>query len=114
MSAESDEPPSPRKPPPQGYRQGLITAITVMLGFTLSFFRFWGFEAAGDWTYKSFSAATGLTIALVLQLVALWRSLRVEDDDEAEYRVTVRWFVGSAVVLVAVLVLAAAVYSGIG
>ena len=27
----------PRKPLPQGYRQGIITAITVLLGFTLGF-----------------------------------------------------------------------------
>ena len=32
---------------PQGYRQGIITAITVLLGFSLALFRFWGFEAPG-------------------------------------------------------------------
>jgi hypothetical protein len=37
----------------QGYRQGIITAIAVMLGFTLAFVRFWGFEAPGVWTYRS-------------------------------------------------------------
>jgi hypothetical protein len=29
---------------PQAYRQGLVTAITVFLGFSLSFMRFWSFE----------------------------------------------------------------------
>jgi hypothetical protein len=33
---------------PQGYRQGLITAITVLLGFSLAFLRSWGFEASGE------------------------------------------------------------------
>jgi len=98
---------------PQGYREGIITAITVMLGFTLGFFRFWGFEAKGQWTYRSFIAASGLSLALLLQLVALYRSLRLEDDDAIEYRITVRWFVGSSAVLVATLFIAALEYAGV-
>ena len=43
----------PRRSPPPGYRQGLITAITVLLGFSLAFLRFWGLEAAGQWTARS-------------------------------------------------------------
>ena len=42
-----------RRSPPPGYRQGLITAITVLLGFSLAFLRFWGLEAAGQWTARS-------------------------------------------------------------
>jgi hypothetical protein len=38
--------------------------------------------------------------------------LRVEDDDVSEYRVTVRLFVTSAIVLVVNLIIAAAIYSG--
>ena len=45
---------------PDGYRQGLITAITVLLGFSLSFLRFWGFEAPGEWTLRSV-ISTGTT-----------------------------------------------------
>jgi len=41
------------------------------------------------------------------------RSLRVEDDDVGEYRVTVRLFVTSAVVLIANLIITAAIYSGV-
>jgi hypothetical protein len=97
---------------PQGYRQGLITAITVMVGFNLAFLRFWSFEASGVWTTRSLVAAVGLTLALALQIVALVRSLRLEDDDASEYRITVRWFVASVVTLGAALVGAAAVYAG--
>jgi hypothetical protein len=85
----------------------------VLLGFTLAFLRFWGFEAEGHWTYKSFTAAIGLAVASLLQFVALFRSLRVEDDDQVEYRVTVRWFLASALVLVVTLLVAAADYSGL-
>jgi hypothetical protein len=96
----------PRKPLPQGYRQGIITAITVLLGFTLSFFRFWGFEAPGKWTLRSFIPATTLVIAVVLQIIALFRALNVADDDEHEYRKTVKWFIASAVILLAGMLLA--------
>ncbi len=87
------------RPLPIGYRQGLITAITVLLGFSLTFLRFWGFEAPGHWTLQSI-ISTGISIvAVALQLVALYRSLRLEDDDEREYRKTVIWFIASAVAL---------------
>jgi hypothetical protein len=96
----------PRKPLPQGYRQGIITAITVLLGFTLGFFRFWGFESPGHWTLRSFIPATTLVTAVVLQIIALFRALDVADDDEHEYRKTVKWFIASAVVLLAGMLLA--------
>ena len=82
-----------------------------MLGFTLAFLRFWSFEANGAWTRKSLVATTGLTLSLVLQIVALVRSLRLEDEEPTEYRHTVRWFVASVVVLGASLVGAAVVYA---
>jgi hypothetical protein len=50
------------------------------------------------------STAT-LVLAVVLQIVALYRSLRVEDDEEHEYRKTVRWLVVSAAVMVLALLL---------
>jgi hypothetical protein len=96
----------PRKPLPHGYRQGIITAITVLLGFTLGFFRFWGFESPGHWTLRSFIPATTLVTAVVLQIIALFRALNVADDDEHEYRKTVKWFIASAVILLAGMVLA--------
>jgi hypothetical protein len=83
-----------------------------MLGFTLAFLRFWGFEAPGDWTYKSVSAAVGLAVALILQMVALFRAVRLEDDSQAQYRITTRWFFASATMLVASLVVATVVFSG--
>jgi hypothetical protein len=84
---------------PQGYRQGIITAITVLLGFSLAFFRFWGFEASGEWAPRSIIPAGTLVVAILLQIVALVRSLRLEDDDPNKYRKTVMWFTTSAVVI---------------
>jgi hypothetical protein len=102
--AQDDERASPTSEPkprtlPQGYRQGLITAITVLLGFSLAFLRFWGFEAPGRWGWWSVVSTGTSAVAVVLQLVALVRSLRPEDEDVREYRQTVRWFVASAIAL---------------
>ena len=82
---------------PNGYRQGVITAITVMLGFSLYFLRFWNFEAPGDWTVLSVMAALLLLFSIVLQLMALWRSLQVADDSEPVYRRTLQWFLAGIV-----------------
>jgi hypothetical protein len=38
---------------PTGYRQGIIPSITVILGFSLGFLRFWDFEAEGKWQWGS-------------------------------------------------------------
>jgi hypothetical protein len=84
---------------PQGFRTGLITAITVLLGFSLGFLRYWGFDAPGDWSTLSVLPGAGLFLAILLQIVALYRALRLEDEAEDEYRKTVRWFIASAVLL---------------
>jgi hypothetical protein len=102
-----------RRPLPQGYRQGIINAITVLLGFSLLFLRFWSFEAPGKWTLTSSIAALLLGISLITQFVSLWRALQVADDDEREYRKTLRWFLFSVIVLVVSLVLAELSYTGI-
>ena len=104
-------PPEPRDPIPVGYRPGLITAISVVLGYSLAFFRFWGFEAPGKWTARSVVAASGLVLAVVLQVIAMIRSLRLEDDDPTEYRKTVKWFTASVVVLLVTVLIAVVEFS---
>jgi heme O synthase-like polyprenyltransferase len=103
-------PAPPAAPPPQvvpnGYRQGIITAITVLLGFSLAFWRFWGLESPGEWDLRSLFAAVSLLAAVLLQIVALFRALRIEDDVVDEYRKTVRCFIASALALVVGLALA--------
>ena len=105
-------PPEAWAPLPQGYRQGIITAITVLLGFSLAFARFWGFEAPGPWRLRSIFSTAPVLIAIALQLIALFRSLRLEDDNPVEYRRTVVWFLVSALALVLGLLIAAFELSG--
>ena len=91
---------------PQGYRQGLVTAITVFLGFSLSFIRFWNFEHPGTWTWMGAVPAGIVAAGIVVQLVALFRSLALEDDEPARYARTVRYFFGGIVIVVVGVVIA--------
>ena len=52
-----------------------------------------------------------LALAIVLELVALWRSLQPRDDDEAVYQITLRFFLASIVVLLAGVLLAGLIAS---
>lgn len=97
---------------PVGYRQGVITAITVMLGFSLYFLRFWNFEAPGAWTALAVTAAVLMLLSVVLQLVALWRSLQVADDSEPVYRRTLQWFLAGIVAALLGVVIASVTFAG--
>ena len=106
--AESDD---SQTPIPAGYRSGIITAITVVLGFSFLFLRSWAFELPGEWTVSGAVAATLLLCAIALELTALWRALQLKDERVAEYKLTLRWFLASIVVLLTSLILAALSYA---
>lgn len=80
---------------PVGYRQGIITAITVFIGFSLAFLRFWAFEASGQWTTRPFVELVILLIPIFGLLYGLYRALLVEHHDEVTYKFTIKWFVWS-------------------
>ena len=102
-----EHPPAPAHATlPVGYRQGIITAITVVLGFTLLFLRYWGFELPGPWTHASITAAVLLILSILVQFIALWRSLLLQDDEVNEYNKTLRWFFFSVVTLLISLAIA--------
>ena len=114
MSEQDREVPPPRvagEPPgytPDGYRSGIITAISVLVGFSLAFLRYWGFESPENWSWHFVISTVLMLLSMLMQLIALFRSLQVEDHEIPHYRVTVRWFVWGVVVMVFGLVFAAA------
>lgn len=103
----SSRPEIPPATVPWGYRTGIITAITVFIAFSLAFLRFWSFEAPGEWRWYSIFSTGSMAVSVLLQLVALFRSLRLEDVEPAVYRVTLRWFAIAVVVMVIGVLLAA-------
>jgi uncharacterized membrane protein YidH (DUF202 family) len=111
--SEDQSPSRQRVPLPTGYRQGIITAITVLLGFSLLFFRYWDFELPGTWTISSIIAAFLMAVSILLQFLSLWRSLQVKDDDEKEYGITLRWFLASILTLLSSLAIAGLTMSGL-
>jgi hypothetical protein len=104
---------SGQRPLPAGYRQGVITAITVFIGFSLAFLRFWAFEAPGDWTPYSIAAVVILLLPICGQIYALFRALQIEDDNERVYRRTIKWFIWSVVGMLVAVCVAAVVLSGV-
>ena len=109
MDANRKEPPGL----PAGYRQGIVSAITVVIGFTLLFMRYWGLEASGHVTGASIAAGVLLTAASLLEFYTLWRSLQLEDDQASEYRKTLRWLVASVAMLLVSIVVASLTKAGI-
>lgn len=91
---------------PWGYRPGVITAITVFLAFSLAFARYWAFEVSGGWRWYSVFPVCLMALSVLLQMVALFRALRLEDVQPTVYRITVRWFAVAVVVMVAGVLLA--------
>ena len=103
VDAEPEDATPPPKVMPAGYREGFLTAITVFLGFSLAFVRFWGLESPGAWTRIEIASAAVVGLGTAFQLYALFRSLRVEDDRRLHYVWTVRYFlVGVLLVMVGV------------
>jgi hypothetical protein len=85
---------------PNGYRQSLVTAITVFLGFSLYFIRYWGLENPGHWGRPSVVTLLVAVAGLVIQFVALFRSLDVRDNELTRYRLTVRILFGGLVTFI--------------
>src|SRR5262249_10484202 len=86
---------------PTGYRQGFITAITVLLTASLLYFRFSAFETgSGDWTTLGAVSVFLLGISVFIQLSTLWRALQPDDERKRVYKITLRWFASAVLLLV--------------
>ena len=85
---------------PVGYRQGLVTAIALFSTLSITFLRFWSFEAPGSWTPASLGAAILTSAGIVLQLIALYRALDVRDEVLPRYQATVRIFFAGIVIVI--------------
>jgi len=89
---------------PDGYRAALVTAITVFLGFSLWLFRWWGLENKDSWTTRGVVVAAALSLGIIAQLIALFRSLRLADNNRRSYSTTVVCFLVSVIITFAAVV----------
>jgi hypothetical protein len=78
----------PRVPIPAGFRQGVISAISVILGFSLLLLRYWSFEASGEVTRASVVAWLALLIALLLAQAAFGGLPGLRKAERARWRKT--------------------------
>ena len=67
---------------PPGYREGLLTAVTVFVAFTLAFLKYWSLETPGRWTWLGILSVAPLARGRARPLVALI-STRDQSDDKA-------------------------------
>jgi hypothetical protein len=90
---------------PPGYRQGLITSITVVLTASLLLFKFVVFEPeSGPWSGWGVVGAVFLGTAILVQLFVLWRALQPDDEQVKKYSVTLNWFAAGIILLVLSLI----------
>jgi hypothetical protein len=90
---------------PDGYRQSITTAITVFLGFSLTFLRtLWGVGQKEGWTFTDTLAESIISIGILMQVTALFRALNVFDDRLSRYKFTITTLkFGVAFVVIGVL-----------
>jgi hypothetical protein len=71
--------PVPHEPPPRidaAFRNGSLTAMGIILGFSLGFTAQWATDGT-TWILSDYAAAVALTIGIVLQIKALAQMLEV-------------------------------------
>ncbi|MGO4570725.1 hypothetical protein [Microvirga sp. 2TAF3] len=104
------ETPKPEEPaPPQKidsiFRSGSITAISVVVGFSLGFLSRWS-GLPGSWSASDFFAVAAITLGIVVQIKALIDLLSIRSLFLQHYNRSIRIFV-AGLILVAIGVVAA-------
>lgn len=90
-----DKTPDAPVPPPKIeaiFRSGSITAISVMVGFSLGFLSRWG-GIPGEWARSDVFAVFAITLGIVLQIKSLIDLLSVKSLILAHYERAIRIFV---------------------
>ncbi|WP_342358580.1 hypothetical protein [Terrarubrum flagellatum] len=97
------EPAAPEQIDPT-FRSGSLTAISLLLGFSLSFLTRWA-GAPGNWASYDYVALAAITIGIILQLAAVIMLMSVNSLIKANYEKMTRLFmIGLVLVVVGVLI----------
>jgi hypothetical protein len=104
----------PRTMVDSAFRNGSMTAIGVVLGFSLGFFSRWA-TLPGHWSTADLVAVAAISLGIALQIKSLADLLRVDSLERAKYERAVRIFlVGLVLVAVGVVLAIFADIFGIG
>ena len=87
------------------FRSGSLTAIGIMVGFSLGFLTRWA-AVPGAWSKADFSALAAIVIGIALQIVSLAMLLSVESLILANYNRMIRIFLAGLVLVSVGVVLA--------
>ncbi len=82
--------------PIQNFRQPMVTAIGIILGFVLGFIGKWATEPVNKTTTSDYIVAIGLLASIVLLMIALYRILNNSypiQQIEHYYRLTLKLFI---------------------
>lgn len=82
------------------FRNGSLTAIGVVVGFSLGFLSRWA-GLPGDWSRSDLLAVSAITIGIVLQIKALADLLSVQSLVLSRYNRAIRFFL-AGLILVAI------------
>ena len=96
---------------PSSYHQGLITATTVVIAFSLAFIRYWSFEATGTWWWASIISEVILVISIVMQVYVLARALNLKHNNAKEYTKSVKWLIIAVSTLIIAVLFSTVIYS---
>jgi hypothetical protein len=78
---------------PHGYRQAITTAITVFLGFSVTFLRaVWSYEEKVGWNSWEIVSELFIAFGIFFEMAALFRAIDLIDDDIYRYRYTAKLF----------------------
>jgi hypothetical protein len=93
--------PDPAMQPPRridaAFRNGSLTAIGIILGFSLGFTAQWATDDS-TWALSDYAAALALTAGIILQIRALAQMLEVNSLEEAVYNAAKNRFMAGLLV----------------
>lgn len=80
------------------FRNGSLTAIGVVVGFSLGFLSRWA-GLPGGWSYSDLMAVSSITVGIVLQIKSLADLLSVESLILSRYKRSIRIFLAGLILV---------------
>jgi hypothetical protein len=103
--SKPDEPASQRSTVDPTFRNGSLTAIGVVVGFSLGFLSRWA-GTPGTWSYADLLAVAAITIGIALQIKSLADLLSIRSLVMTRYNRSIRIFMAGLILVAMGVVIA--------